>query len=346
MTTPTGVHLVGSVPLSDANEVFKTAGSILGGHLLRVPDGETGVRSNWIRWQSALFYENTVFETTEGTQDAYRPRPQVGVRPDGELTETSFGRLGYADAAISSYQEFARLKKTGDLPPHVQFQVSLPTPLAPVSSFVTLADRAVVEPVYESVMLSELAEIIESIPRQVLAIQWDVAVEFSILEGVMPSHLEDNEAGIVERLLRLGSHVPDDVSLGYHLCYGDAGHRHFIEPDDTSKLVRIANSISSGVQRTLNWIHMPVPRDRSDDAYFQPLTGLNLRTETELYLGLVHFTDGVQGTQRRIDTAQKYVAEFGVAAECGFGRRPPETVAPLMEIHAAVCEPGRLPHDN
>ena len=48
MTTPTGVHLVGSVPLSDSSEVFRTAGSILGDRLLRMPDGEIGVRSNWI----------------------------------------------------------------------------------------------------------------------------------------------------------------------------------------------------------------------------------------------------------------------------------------------------------
>ena len=48
MTTPTGVHLVGSVPLSDSSEVFRIAGSILGDRLLRMPDGEIGVRSNWI----------------------------------------------------------------------------------------------------------------------------------------------------------------------------------------------------------------------------------------------------------------------------------------------------------
>jgi hypothetical protein len=104
--------------------------------------------------------------------------------------------------------------------------------------------------------------------------------------------------------------------------------------------VKIANSISSGIERNLDWIHMPVPRDRSDDAYFEPLTGLNLQSETELYLGLVHFTDGVQGAQRRIDTAQKHTPEFGVATECGFGRRPPETVVPLMEIHSALSERG------
>ncbi|MDP6452461.1 MAG: hypothetical protein QF898_04040 [SAR202 cluster bacterium] len=339
MTTPTGAHLVGSVPLSDSQEVFRTASSILGDHLLRIPDGETGERSNWIGWQSAIFYDNPVFETVEGAQDAYRPRPQAGIRDDAEFTEASLGRLGYADAAIASYQDFVLLKEAGDLPSHIQFQVSLPTPLAPVSSFVSLADRPLVEPVYESIMLAELAEIIEAVPRSELAIQWDVAVEFSILEGIMTSHLENAETEVVERLVWLGAHVPEDVSMGYHLCYGDAGHRHFKEPEDTSRLAAIANALSSGVARNINWIHMPVPRDRSDDAYFQPLTDLSLQFETELYLGLVHFTDGVDGAQRRIETAQKYVSEFGVATECGFGRRPPETVADLMEIHAAVSAP-------
>ena len=103
--------------------------------------------------------------------------------------------------------------------------MSLPTPLLPVSSFVALTDRAVVETVYESVMISELTEIIEAIPRNELAIQWGVAVEFSILEGIMTSHLEDAEAGVVEKLLWLGDHVPEDVSLGYRLSYGDAGHQ-------------------------------------------------------------------------------------------------------------------------
>jgi hypothetical protein len=39
------------------------------------------------------------------------------------------------------------------------------------------------------------------------------------------------------------------------------------------------------VQRPITHIHMPVPIHRSDDAYFQPLSGLRLKPGTELYLG-------------------------------------------------------------
>ncbi|MGH8702107.1 MAG: hypothetical protein ACREVR_13175 [Burkholderiales bacterium] len=34
--------------------------------------------------------------------------------------------------------------------------------------------------------------------------------------------------------------------------------------------------------RRVDWVHMPVPRGRSDEAYFAPLDGLKLQPETEL----------------------------------------------------------------
>jgi hypothetical protein len=36
---------------------------------------------------------------------------------------------------------------------------------------------------------------------------------------------------------------------------------------------------------------MPVPRDRTDDAYFAPLARLRLKGETELSFGLVHVNE-------------------------------------------------------
>jgi hypothetical protein len=80
-----------------------------------------------------------------------------------------------------------------------------------------------------------------------------------------------------------------------------------------------------------------VPRDRSDLAYFEPFAGLALGPETDFYLGLIHLTDGLEGTKRRIEAARHVVPEFGVGTECGFGRRPPETVHELLRLHAEVA---------
>ena len=40
-------------------------------------------------------------------------------------------------------------------------------------------------------------------------------------------------------------------------------------------------------------------RDRSDDQYFAPLAELALKPEPQLFLGLVHYTDGLEGTRKR-----------------------------------------------
>lgn len=332
------VLLVGSVPLSDAEDVFRTASSILGDRVKRIPDGETGVRTNWIGWQAAVFARNAALEPISPDDKEYGIRVRYALRSGVAASNVEFDNLGYADAALESYATFARLKAEGTIHSSTRFQVCLPTPLAPVTSFVSQESQAAIEPAYQRRMLSELERICAAIPHDQLAVQWDTAIEFGVLEGVMPSHLEDPKSQIISRLADLGTRVPSDVELGYHLCYGDAGHRHFVQPKDTALLVEVANAICAGVRRPVNWVHMPVPRDRDDIAYFAPLSKLRLHPETELYLGLVHFTDGIQGTQRRMAAAAKVVAQFGLATECGFGRRPAETVAPLMELHRTAAE--------
>ena len=92
------------------------------------------------------------------------------------------------------------------------------------------------------------------------------------------------------------------------------------------------------IARPIALFHMPVPRDRSDDAYFVPLADLALRPETRLSLGLVHHTDGVAGTRKRLATAEKHASDFLIATECGFGRRAPETIPELLRIHAEVAK--------
>ncbi len=342
---PRGVHLVGSVPLGDAEDVFRAANSILGGRLRRIPDGETGERLNWIGWQARFIGSNPHFEMIPPNPTDYAPLPHFQLRSPLSSGEITFEQLGYADAAKSSYAVFSQLKQAGLIPAATRFQVSLPTPLAPIIAFIVPRDQAVVEPAYEAAMFAELDQFAAAIPHHELAIQWDVAVEFGILERATPTSFEDAKKVVVERLVRLGNRVPVDIELGYHLCYGDAGHKHFIEPEDASKLVEVANAISAGVRRQINWIHMPVPRNRTDDAYFAPLRHLHLHPETELYLGLVHFTDGVEGTRRRIAAAQKVVADFGVATECGMGRRNAATIPELLRIHSEVAAPvgGELP---
>ena len=147
--------------------------------------------------------------------------------------------------------------------------------------------------------------------------------------------MQDAFAGIVTDL---GDRVPAGVDLLYHLCYGDSGHRHVVEPTDMGDMVEFADRVSRQIARPIELIHMPVPRDRADDAYFAPLRRLELRAETELCLGLVHYTDGVDGARARLGAAQKYVRDFSIATECGFGRRDPATIPALLRLHAEIAD--------
>jgi methionine synthase II (cobalamin-independent) len=261
------------------------------------------------------------------------------VRPASEI---ELGPLGYAEAATTSYELFKRLRDAGEIPSGVRFQVSLPSAVGVVNARVAPDSQLEFEPRYTEALLDELRVITDAIPNDDLAIQWDICMEMGILEGVMPHPWGDEPFdAMISRLAHLSTGVPESSELGFHLCYGDYKHTHFMEPKDLGLCVRFSNGLASAVDRSITWIHMPVPADRDDAAYFEPLTELKLDAETELYIGCVH-PDGVEATQRRIDTARELTdRSFGIATECGIGRTPMdksahEELKELFRIHREV----------
>jgi SAM-dependent methyltransferase len=335
---PVGAHLVGSVPLGSVEEVFRRTAGALGDRLRRLPDGEPGARADWILSQYPVFSALAQFEVGPPGDGTYRTLPKLRLRDGARAEDLVLGSLGFAEAAIVSYNVFAKLKRDGVVPAHVRFQISLPTPLAPISAFIAPEHQAQVEPVYEARLLQELAAIFGALPHDQLALQWDTRLEFALLEGVSPAWFEEVRGGVLERLLRCSRHVPRAVELGFHLCYGDDYHGHFTVPSDTGKLVDVANGLAATLSRPLNWIHLPVPAPAGED-YFAPLARLRLHPETELYLGVLHPHDGKVGARGRISCASRYVHSFGVATDCGWGRGGSAAVDELFELHRATCDP-------
>ena len=339
------VHLVGSVPFDSAADVFEKVSEALGPHLERLPDGETGERLNWVGHLEKVFAASPALERTDQlfkihptATGWYRYRLKSG----RSLSDLRFDNLFYADEAQKSYAIFRKLKAEGKVPKHVRFQVDLVPAHSVLWLFLVDELHAPVDPIYNEAVKREIVEIAAAIPHDELAIQFDVAsAVFARLERGEPTTYGRTKAEMQETFSRilvdLGNHVPADVELLYHLCYGDNNHKHVIEPTDMSDMVEFTNRVLSTVTRPVQLVHMPVPRDRSDDAYFAPLKRLKLRPETELCLGLVHFTDGVAGTKRRLATAERYAQDFSIATECGFGRRRPETIPQLLKIHAEVA---------
>ena len=338
------VLFTGSIGLENEEEVFRTLGNTIGKRAKRYPDGETGERHYWVRWLDSVYKANQQFQISDpdkklagykDTQTRIFYRLAEGIMEK----DVDIGRFGYAKHAIASYETFKTLKDSGVIPAPTRFQVSLPTSVAAITGFIEMTSRAKIETAVENAIRGEVEDITSHIPLEELSIQWDICFEVVAHDGGgLPLHYENIFSGSIDRICRHLDWVPDGAEVGIHLCYGDPGHQHIIEPENLATCVSFANAISEGTSRTLNWVHMPVPRKRDDQGYFESLERLNLEPDCELYLGLIHHTDGVEGTQKRLKTAEKFISNFGVATECGFGRRPEQTIPALLEIHAQVAD--------
>jgi len=343
---PHDVHLVGSVPLGNAEEVFLAVSAALGRRLKRIPDGETGARSDWITWLEPLFADNPALEKSDQVFRLHAqatPRVRYRLRPGRSVDDIRFDNLFYADIAQESHAAFRRLKTAGKIAPGTRFQVDLVPAHSVLWLFLVDELTEAVDPIYNAAVRREIDKIAKKIPHDELAIQFDVAsAVFARLQRQEANAYGRTKAEMQERfgaiLIDLGNHVPADVELLFHLCYGDSNHRHVVEPTDMGDMVEFTNRLVRGLNRRIDLVHMPVPRDRPDDGYFAPLQNLALPRETELCLGLVHYTDGVEGTTRRLATAGRHAQKFAIATECGFGRRDPKTIPELLRIHAQVAD--------
>lgn len=340
------VHLVGSVPLHSASDVFAAVSAALGPRVKRLPDGETGERSDWITWLEPVFAEHPALQKSGEFFRVHASgtgRERYTLKPGFAPQDVRFDNLFYADIAQRSYAEFRRLKALGKIAAAAKFQVDLVPAHSVIWLFLVDALHAPLDPIYNEALKREIDKIAAAIPHDELAIQFDVAsAVFARLERDEASSYGRTKAEMQERfsaiLVDLGNRVPAGVDLLYHLCYGDSNHRHVVEPTDMGDMVEFANRVAANLARPLQLVHMPVPRDRADDAYFAPLRRLALPAESELCLGLVHYTDGVEGTKKRLATAKKYAQEFSIATECGFGRRDPRTIPELLRIHAEIAD--------
>ena len=106
------------------------------------------------------------------------------------------------------------------------------------------------------------------------------------------------------------------------------------EARDMGLIVRMANHAVANSGRPVDWVHLAGPRylRSEDESFFRPLADLDL-PDTRVYLGIVLPLDGIPGLKRRRETASRYLAEFGVAMYCGFGRQPGENGQETMRQH-------------
>ncbi|HEY7207331.1 MAG TPA: hypothetical protein VH416_03745 [Gaiellaceae bacterium] len=334
--------LVGSLPAASTEEAFRDGAEFFGDLVFALPDGETGPRAAWVGYErERLMKPNPALELVEATasptgipRHAYET-PVFTVREGADVRWDAWPRI---DDAIESYGTLRALRDEGVIPAEVRFQIGLPFPSSALNAFKLdfVSDYAAAEPAFEDLVRRELERLTGEIPPGDLAIQWDVCYEVLDLEGVIAwmgggDAAWERFVGPVGRLTRL---IPEDVLVGYHFCYGTFPEWPMYEARDMSLIVRMANHAVASSGRPVDWVHLAGPRylRSEDESFFRPLGDLEL-PDTRVYLGIVLPVDGVPGVERRVETASKHLADFGVAMYCGFGRQPGDDGRETMRQH-------------
>ena len=347
------VHFNGSVNLPDAESVMRQIACRVPSGVRRIPDGETGERGNWIFFQLDRFLRSPSLvreRPVDTTADGYAQIPQVRLADGADPAEMRWPDLGYADAYLRSYAIFAELRGQGVIPDGARFQVQYPTPLASIGTFVVPGQQQMLLGSYERAMFADLGWLLTVIPHTEAAVQWDVAVEFAVLEGSFGPGGAQAFDRVIAGLARCVDQVPAAVPAGLHLCYGDYGHRHFAQPESLALQVRVLNAVTAAAARAVSFVSFTVPQHQRGQSYFAPLRDLRAGPGTELNFSLVPYHPARQapGTTsdqiRHIDVALAASAGgsrgWGICTECGMGRVTRRQVSGLLDLHREILACG------
>ena len=335
---PIAVHFNGGVNLPDTGTVLRALVERVPHGLRRLPDGETGERAGWTGFQLPRLLATpglAAVEPDPAAGDPYAGGPTVRLAAGTDPDAVAWPDLGYAAEYTASYATFRRLRAEGVIPDGVRFQVEYPTPTA-VGYLIDPADRDRLVPSYGRALLADLDRVLATVPHDDLAVQWDAAVETVTVEWA-----PDSTEATAGQLAALLDHVPDDVPAGLHLCYGDAGHVHLVEPETLGTQVELANAVAARTEPA--WVSFTVPQYRADEPFFAPLAGLRTGPATELYLALVpyHPQDQPPGTTAaQVELVDRYlpagVAPWGICTECGMARAERADVPRLLDLHREI----------
>lgn len=316
------VLLVGSVPLRPAAAVFETVAGELATLVTRIPDGD---QHGWILAAVASFAGNPALvkngrvPLSAGGAEV----PLFAVRPQTSLNDVVLGPYGYAKVAQESYREFRRLRAADVIPRGVRFQVTLPGP--GTSAYMVQLPPTELLRVAREALAREIGEIFDAVPAEDLAIQIDLAMEAEHEEYRRRPEAFDTPVHetfdwsldeMAASAAWLAEQVPAEAELGFHIC----SIWHHFQPggQDNAVVVDTVNAVASRVERPIGYFHVPTVPEH-DGADFAPLGDLRLAPDTQVFLGVIHQSDGLEGAKRRIAAAAAFLPDFGVASFCGLG---------------------------
>ena len=194
-----------------------------------MPDGETGERTLWIKFQQKMLSEHPAMERdpsqpplpvkqSDGT--VLRHIQLVRLKPDADPDRLN--STPAMTAPLWRHIELSGLRaRTGSVPRH---SPSNRTPDADGDrpDVLSSVGRDRYLHVYERALLNALRNILNIIPHADLSIQFDVCQEVLLFENYFPAREPDYAAPVFSNLSDLARRCPRR-RLGFHLCYGSPG---------------------------------------------------------------------------------------------------------------------------
>ena len=178
------VHFNGSVNLGDAESVMReiARGSRPGcgaSRTARPGTGATGSSSSCRSSCSCPGWCRTGRSARRtGSTSSYRSSG----RPKGSIRSVTWPDIGYAEAYLESYRVFARLRADGVIPPASASRSSTRRRWPRSAATSSRSSSRCCWAPYERAMFADLDRLLAAIPPGEVAVQWDVAVEFGVLE--------------------------------------------------------------------------------------------------------------------------------------------------------------------
>jgi len=239
-------HLVGAWPGLSGAHAMDIALTRLGPHLLRMTDGETGERSQWVLPTMDWLRANPDVElVSDGDYSDYEHGTRYVVR-DGHTLDPANIELGYHRFFQRSYRAFRELRERHGQP-DISFQVGCPAPVdLAVDSFgfeAAQQDHALAQ-AYAAATLREIAAIQAEAGDDVI-FQIETVVSMVAVARTPEAHQAEVAQQMAGAITFMVAMAPEGTRFGAHLCLGDFHHRALAEMGSARPLVTLANTLAA-----------------------------------------------------------------------------------------------------
>lgn len=333
-------HLVGSLPGPDPRTAMTTALAVLGPYLRSLPDGETGVRNNWVQAPIEGLHHHPDLELLAGRgRPGQDHRTRLRVRGGHRLFGASLD-FGHVAAARDTSPLFEELTAGRD---DLVFQQGLPGPFDMAALTLGPAGGLRQLRAFTEATLTEIQDI-RRIAGPSTLFQIEVPLEFVLLAKAPAPARRPLARLLARNVTTLAAAAPTGTRFAVHLCVGDQDHRALVTPSDVTPLVLLANEIVEQWPTTNPLVLLHAPLAAADQpasteaSFIAPLRHLRVPADTAFAAGFAHeaqaLGDQVQIRNRAEDLLGREVA---VAAACGLGRRSDAEGSAVLERRAQLC---------